>query len=121
MIVRFQGIGDRDAAEALKGARLYVAREHLPPAGDEEFYHTDLIGLTVLDQGDAVIGSVSAVMNYGAGDLLEIAPAPEADHSGSKRQTVLVPFTRECVPTIDLAAGRVVIDPPPGLIDPEER
>ena len=117
MIVRFRGIDDRNAAEALKGARLYVLREDLPPPGDEEFYHADLIGLTVQRESGAVIGSVSAVVNYGAGDLLEIAPAPDA---GAKGRSVLVPFTRQSVPTVDLASGRIVIDPPPGLLDPEE-
>ena len=107
---RLSGVASKEAADALRGARLYVPRERLPALPDDEFYHADLIGLEVVDTGGAALGRVRAVLDHGAGDLLEIA-AP----GGSR--TVLLPFTRTAVPTVDLAAGRVVADPPPGLID----
>lgn len=112
VLARLSGIDSREAAEALKGLRLYVPRDRLPPPSDDEFYHADLIGLAVVDQAGAVIGEVRAVHDFGAGDLLEIAM--------EGRAPVLVPFTAEAVPAVDIAAGRLVIDPPPGLLDDEE-
>lgn len=106
------GIEDRTAAEALKGCRLYVDRGLLPPPGEDEFYHCDLIGLSaVLTDGNR-LGPVCAVHNFGAGDVLEI------DLAGDKG-TVMVPFTREVVPVIDFKAGVVKIEPPPGLLETE--
>jgi len=109
VIATIAGIADRDAAERLKGVRLYVARGKLPAPGEEEYYHADLIGLAAVLRDGTVLGQVRAVHEYGAGDSLEVARA-----SGG---TVLVPFTRAAVPEIDLAAGRLVIDPPEGLLD----
>jgi 16S rRNA processing protein RimM len=106
---RLSGIGTREAAEALKGTRLYADRERLPPTGDDEFYHADLIGLAVLDTGGAPLGTVRAIHDHGAGDLIEIA------REGA--DSVLLPFTRSTVPTVDLAAGRLIADPPEGLFD----
>ncbi len=103
---RLTGIGTRDAAEALRGTALYAERDRLPTLPDDEFYHADLIGLAVLDPGGAALGTVRAVLNHGAGDLLEIA---------GPGGTLLLPFTRAAVPTVDLAAGRIVADPPEGL------
>ncbi len=103
------GVADRDAAEALRGTRLYAPRDRLPPAGDDEFYHADLIGLTVLDTGGGALGRVRAVHDHGAGDLLEI------ERPGA--ESVLLPFTRATVPTVDLAAGRLIADPPAGLFE----
>ncbi len=106
---KLSGVATREAAEALKGTRLYVPRDRLPVLGNDEYYHADLIGLRVFDTGGAEIGTVRAVLDHGAGDLVEIArPGAEA---------LLLPFTREAVPTVDPAAGRMVIDPPPGLLD----
>lgn len=105
---KLTGVATREAAEALKGTRLHVPRDRLPALGDDEFYHADLIGLGVFDTGGAEIGTVRAVLDHGAGDLVEIA-RPGAG-------AVLVPFTRAAVPTVDLAAGRLVIDPPPGIL-----
>lgn len=102
VVASIDGIGDRTAAEGLKGTQLYVGRERLPPAADGEFYHADLIGLEAVDPDGREIGKVVAVRNYGAGDLLEIAP------SGS-RATEFVPFTEAFVPEIDVAAGRIVV------------
>ncbi|MEO1328188.1 MAG: ribosome maturation factor RimM [Pseudomonadota bacterium] len=106
---RLSGVGSREAAEALRGTRLYAPRDALPPPEDEdEFYQTDLLNLAVVDLSGAPLGTVRAVQNYGAGDMLEIAPS-----EGGK--TVLLPFTREYAPHIDLAAGEIVVDPPEGL------
>lgn len=107
---RLAGVETREQAEALRGTRLYAPRERLPALPDDEFYHADLIGLAVHDTGGALLGSVRAVQNHGAGDLLEIQVA-----GGSR--TVLLPFTQAAVPTVDLAAGRVVADPPGGVFD----
>lgn len=107
---RVSGVASKEAADALRGTRLYTARENLPGLDEEEFYHADLIGLTVLDTGGRELGTVKAVLNHGASDLLEIR-APGA------RQPVLLPFTKVVVPTIDLASGRIIADPPDGLFD----
>lgn len=109
MSARLSGIGTREEAEALRGVRLYVERAKLPSLPDDEFYHADLIGLEVCDTGGTVLGKVSAVLNHGAGDLLEI----QRPGSGS----VLLPFTRAAVPTVDLSAGRIIADPPEGLFE----
>jgi len=106
---RLSGITTRDQAEALRGARLYADRETLPELPDDEYYHTDLIGLTVLDTGGTPIGRISSVQNHGAGDLLEIQRPGKGN--------ALLPFTRAMVPTVDLASGRVIADPPDGLFE----
>ncbi len=105
---RVSGVATREQAEALKGLRLHAPRARLPALPEDEFYHADLIGLDVLDPGGARLGRVAAVFDHGAGDLLEIARAGAAP--------VIVPFTRAAVPTVDLAARRLVVDPPPGLL-----
>lgn len=105
-----KGVRDRNAAEALKGTGLYVSREALGETEEEdEFFHTDLIGLDVVQEGE-VIGKVVAVPDFGAGDLLEI-------RLKDRKVTVLLPFTREAVPGVDLTAGRVTVVPPEGLWD----
>ena len=106
---RLTGIETKDEADALKGMRLFVPRDRLPSLPDDEFYHSDLIGLDVFDTGGAALGRVKAVLNHGAGDLLEII------QPGSSK-TVLLPFTLSAVPTVDLIAGRIVADPPEGAI-----
>jgi 16S rRNA processing protein RimM len=109
VIGRLEGVEDRNRAEQLRGLRLYLPRAALPPAADEEFYHADLVGLAaVLDDGTA-LGRVRAVYDFGAGDTIEIE-RPAAP-------PVLVPFTRAVVPVVDLSAGRLVVSPPPGLLD----
>jgi len=105
---RLSGVTTKEQADALRGSRLYVPRERLPHLADDEFYHADLIGLAVFDTGGAAMGRVRAVLNHGASDLLEI------EISGQSA-TVLLPFTRTVVPTVDLAAGRIIADPPEGL------
>jgi 16S rRNA processing protein RimM len=106
---RLSGVTTREAAQALKGTRLYADRARLPSLPDDEFYHADLIGLTVLDTGGVEIGRVRAIHDHGAGDMLEV--------TGPGGQMVLIPFTRAAVPTVDLAAGRIVADPPEGTLD----
>ncbi len=114
LLARIAGITDRDQAAALKGTELYVERRLLPPPADEdEFYHADLVGLSVRDRDGTSIGRVVGVADFGSGDLLEI-------RRPGRRQTVFVPFSREAVPEVDLSGGQVVIDPPPGLIDDGE-
>ncbi len=109
---RLTGVANREEAEALKGTRLYADRAKLPTLPDDEFYHADLVGLTVLDTGGAKIGQVRAIHDHGAGDLLEVTRA------GGKE--VLIPFTRAMVPTVDLAQGRIVIDPQEGMLDTKQ-
>ncbi|MFD0859711.1 ribosome maturation factor RimM [Roseovarius aquimarinus] len=105
---RLSGIRTKEEADALRGVRLMVARSRLPSLPDDEFYHADLVGLAVHDTGGAPLGKVRSVLNHGASDLLEIAVPGMAE-------TVLLPFTRASVPTVDLAEGRIVADPPEGL------
>ncbi len=112
LVVRFEGIDDRNAAETLNGLDLSVPRDRLPEPEADEFYHADLIGLDAVTLAGAPLGTVVAVPNYGAGDLLEIAPP--------KGPTLLIPFTRAVVPEIDLAARRVVVDPPVELGDEDD-
>lgn len=114
LIVKVAGVEGRDDAELLKGERLYVDRIELPEAGDEEFYHADLIGLTVKTTSGKTIGEVRAVYDFGAGDMLEILPKEGA--------LIMVPFTKAIVPIVDIEKGRVVIDPPEGLLpDPKKK
>ncbi len=100
-------VTDRAAAEKLTNLQLFVDRANLPPPEEDEFYLADLIGQTALAPDGAVLGPVAAVHDYGAGASLEIAAA---------HGPIVVPFTRACVPTVDLAAGRLVIALPDELI-----
>ena len=105
LVARLKGITDRDAAERLTNVRLYVARERLPKAADDEFYHADLIGLAATKVSGELIGTVKAVHNFGAGDLLEIEPAAGG-------ATMMLPFTEATVPGVDIAARKIIIEPP---------
>ena len=103
VVARFKGVGDRSAAEALTGTELFVDRATLAAElDDEEFYHADLVGLSVVDEQQAQIGKVAAVHNFGAGDILEV--------NGAGLKGVLVPFTKAAVPAVDLAARTIRID-----------
>ena len=104
LVVRVKGVRDRNAAETLNGIRLSMPQERLPPAEEGEYYHADLIGLSAVTAGGDSLGTIVGVPNYGAGDLLEIAPKRGA--------TILVPFTDAAVPEVDVAGGRVVVVPP---------
>lgn len=105
VIAGLAGISDRTAAEALKGLRLYVSRAELPPPDEDEFYHADLLGLAVEGANGEPVGTVRAIIPAGATEVLEIDRGPG-------EQTLLVPFTRAAVPEVNIAAGRIVIDPP---------
>jgi 16S rRNA processing protein RimM len=104
LVATFKGVTTRSEAERLNGIELYVAREKLPATDEGEYYHADLIGLAAVTLGGEPLGRVVAIHNFGAGDIIEIAPA-----SGP---TMLLPFSNAVVPTVDLAKGRVVIDLP---------
>ena len=106
LVVRFAGIDTRDAAEALNGLELHVPRARLPAPAPGEFYHADLIGLAARSPKGAALGRIVAVHNFGAGDILEMAP-----QGGGA--TVMLPFADAAVPTIDIAGGRVIINLPP--------
>ncbi len=103
--VRLSGVLSKEQADALKGTQLFADREKLPALPDDEFYHADLIGLTAQDTGGVTLGTVRAVHNHGAGDMLEIL-------GPGMKTALLVPFTLAVVPTVDLAAGRIVVDMP---------
>ena len=108
-VARLSGIGDRDAASALTNTKLYVPRKRLPRTEDpDEFYHADLIGLAAVDRAGKTLGTVVAIHNFGAGDLIEVRPQT----GGS---TALVPFDLTHVPEVDIASGKIVVHPPDGL------
>ncbi|TIM16933.1 MAG: ribosome maturation factor RimM, partial [Mesorhizobium sp.] len=111
VVVRFKGIADRNAAEALAGTELFVDRSMLPDDGEEdEFYHADLVGLEVRDDTAAVLGKVVAVHNFGGGDILDVTLGG--------RKGVLIPFTQAAVPQVSIAEGFVRVDPAAaGLVD----
>ena len=111
MVATFTGIASRNDAEKLNGIELYVPRERLPATDDGEYYHTDLIGLAAVNAANEPLGRVVAIHNFGAGDIIEIAPA--------KGATMLLPFSNAVVPTVDIPGGRVVIELPQE-IDGEE-
>ena len=104
LVVTLKGVASRDDAERLNGLELYVPRDRLPETDDGEYYHTDLIGLAAVTTTEQPLGKVIAIHNFGAGDIIEIAPPQGA--------TMLLPFTNAVVPSVDLAGGRVVIDLP---------
>jgi 16S rRNA processing protein RimM len=107
LVARIVGIGDRNAAETLRNTDLYVPRDRLPPIKDADtFYHADLVGLAAVSEDGAALGTVTAIHNFGAGDLIEIEPAAGGE-------PLLLAFNETTVPTIDLKAGRIVVVPPP--------
>ncbi len=115
LVATIKGVATREDAERLNGIELYIARDKLPATDDDEYYHADLIGLAAVNAANEPIGRVLAIHNFGAGDIIEIAPL--------KGTTLLLPFTNAVVPEVDLAGGRVVIalpqeiegdDPSPG-------
>ncbi|CAN7475388.1 ribosome maturation factor RimM [Devosia sp. LjRoot3] len=117
LVARVKGVRDRNAAELLNGVSLFVDRSRLPDPDDEDdFYHADLIGLDARLDSGVSIGEVSALLNYGAGDLLEVRDPRSGD-------TFLYPFTKAVVPTIRIADGFLVIAPPldaePGEEEPD--
>ena len=103
-VIAFEGVGDRDAAEALKGAELYVDRAMLPETGEDEFYHADLIGLEARDGEGRVLGKVAALHNFGASDVIELIR--------SDGDSVHLAFTKETVPVINVAEGFIFVAVP---------
>lgn len=104
VIATLDGIADRDAAEALKGTELWVARERLPRTEEDEFLYSDLIGMAVEDETGRRIGTVKMVQDFGAGDVVDIALSPKG--------SLMVPFTKAMVPVVDVAGRRLVVIPP---------
>ncbi len=111
VIARLDGVADRDAAEAMRGTKLYVARERLPETEEDEFLYSDLVGLKAEAVDGSVIGTVRGVADFGAGEVLDIGRV----EGGS----FMVPFTRAAVPVVDVANGRLVVDPPAFAEDEE--
>ena len=103
-VIAFEGVRDRNAAEVLKGTELFVERAALPEAGEDEFYHADLIGLEVRDSEGRVLGKVSGLHNFGASDVLEFA-RPDGD-------SVHLAFTKETVPVLNIAEGFIIVAVP---------
>ncbi|HEY4406727.1 MAG TPA: ribosome maturation factor RimM [Xanthobacteraceae bacterium] len=110
LVARLSGVRDRDAAQRLTNLDLYVPRDRLPAPAPEEFYHADLIGLRAEGRDGAVLATIVGIHDFGAGDLLELRAAGSSS-------TVLMPFTAETVPVVDIAGGRIVIDPPHDLFN----
>ncbi len=104
LVATLDGVTTREAAEQLNGVELYVSRDRLPAPADGEFYHADLIGLAAETAQGEPLGQIVAMHNFGAGDIIEIAPA-----SGP---TIMLPFSNAVVPVVDIAGGKVVIDKP---------
>ncbi len=102
---RIAGITTREQADALRGTSLFIDRTRLPSLPDDEFYHADLIGLEAIDTGGEVLGKVLAIHNHGAGDIIEIS-------SNRHKSALLLPFTKEIVPNVDIGAGRLIVDLP---------
>ena len=109
LVARFKHVDDRSAAEKLKNVELYVPRDRLPATDADEFYFADLVGLAAVTADGAAFGAVVAVHDFGAGAILELQPA-------GTTATVMLPFTAATVPTVDIAGGRLVIDPPHDLL-----
>ena len=108
IVATLKGVASREDAERLNGVELYIARDLLPPTDDDEYYHADLIGLAAVTPAGEPVGRVTAIHNFGAGDIIEIAPPEGA--------TLLLPFTNAVVPTVDLVVGKVVIELPGEII-----
>ncbi len=114
VVTKFEGVNDRNEAETLNGMKLYIPRERLPETEDEdEFYHSDLIGLKAIDENKEQIGTVLALLDFGAGDLIEIAPK-----SG---KSLMFPFTKAVVPVVSLKEGFVEIHAPEGFYEEGEK
>lgn len=117
-VARVAELKDRNAAEAVTNLQLFMPRARIPEPEEDEFLHADLIGMAVETLAGEKVGTVTAVFDFGAGDVLDVAR--------SGRKGVMIPFTKAVVPTVDLAGRRLVIDPPAGLLedtprDPEDR
>jgi 16S rRNA processing protein RimM len=105
LIARVKGVTTREGAEALRRTKLYVPRSRLPAREEDEWYHAELIGLAAMGSQGEPIGTVVAIHNFGAGDLIEVRPSAGGE-------SLIVPFTEETVPEVDIAAGRLTLVPP---------
>ena len=105
---RLDTVVTKEDADVLRNVSLYAERDKMPSLPNDEYYYADLIGLTVLDTGGSTLGTVKNVMDHGAGDLLEVIVPGQSE-------TILLPFTQAAVPTVDMAAKRIIADPPDGL------
>ena len=112
LVARLAGVSTREAAETLKGVELFARRDQLPPPNEDEFYYDDLVGLEAVDAEGAPLGRIVSLMNYGGGDVLEIAAAEGGE-------TLLLPFTKRVAPSIDFDVGRIVIEQP-GEVEDED-
>lgn len=112
LVVRVEGVADRTAAEKLTNQSIYIARTDLPPADEEEFYHADLLGLRVETREGALIGTIANVLNFGAGDILDVRP--------ELGDNLLLPFTKKVVPIVEIANRRVIVDMPDEVIVRED-
>jgi len=108
-LAAIDAVSDREAADALRGTELYIPRDRLPPTEEDDFYYSDLIGLRAYDPHGNQLGTVLAIHDFGAGDLLEIGQ--------DKRNSMMTPFTREAVPAIERERNRLTVAMPPGLDD----
>jgi 16S rRNA processing protein RimM len=113
LVARFEGVNDRNAARALTNVSLFVPRERLPEPEGDSFYHADLVGLRVQGKDGRALGTVAAVQDFGAGGILEIAPAAGGE-------AVMLPFVEAFVPKVDLKGGVIVVDPPAGIFAGEQ-
>ena len=113
LVAQLRGVTDRAGAQRLRNTDLYVPRERLPQAAEGEYYHADLIGLAVEDVEGVALGTIIGVHNFGAGDLLEVQPVGGGE-------TVMVPFTADAVPVVDIASAKVVMQPPEGIFAAEK-
>jgi 16S rRNA processing protein RimM len=110
VLARIEGVADRTAAEAVRGLRLYVERERLPATDEQEWYEADIVGLAAVGRDGRDWGKVIAFHDFGAGRAMEISGG------SASRSSVMLPFTAEAVPEIDVEGGRIVVDPPAGLL-----
>lgn len=108
VVARIEGVGDRDAAEALRGLEVYVDRAVLPGEEEDEYYHADLVGLTVEDLAGATLGTVTAVYDFGAGEMLEV--------NLKAGGVAMLPFTKAAVPQVLIGEGRIIAEPPDGVL-----
>jgi 16S rRNA processing protein RimM len=110
VLARIEGVADRTAAEAIRGLRLYVERERLPATGEREWYEADLIGLPAVGRDGRDWGKVIAFHDFGGGRTMEISGG------AASRSSVMLPFTDEAVPEVDVEGGKIVVDPPAGVL-----
>jgi len=110
VLARIEGVADRTAAEALRGLRLYVERSALPKTSEREWYEADLVGLAAVGRDGRDWGKVVAFHDFGAGTTMEVSGGQ------ASRGSVMLPFNDEAVPEVDVAGGKVLVDPPSGVL-----